>query len=271
MRMRMSPEKSWVGGAILRYWNSVLLAGSLLLMAIFNFVPPLQGHVSVLIFIAATAGALLLVELRVDLDREFGARKVISYDSMRVARPDIVRRMHDVIERGGPNSTEITVVGGRVITVMDILRDLSSSLHSPPRVRSKVTITVLAMRPEYLEKLRLPGDLTEPESTIRNADYATAVRSSRRELLEMSRSGPFAANAVSVRFVEYSFVPHYYCFLLDRKYLFWGFFTWDSRTSNIVGPDNPCYFVQASHPDFLQISSWFHDRASLTTSSDGRA
>jgi hypothetical protein len=247
----------------MRYWNAVLAATSLVLIVAFTLVPGMTQYVDVLLVACAGAVTLMLIEIRLELDRERAAATALPYDNMRVARPDIVRRMSEVSKRSGSEEAQIVILGGRIRTVTDMLRDFAADITDAAAREMSARISVFAIDPEYMRNVRLPGDLALDRQERRNNDLAAMIEASHAEIRSLAESMTLRERKVTLTLSFYSFLPHYYCFLLDRRYLFWGFYTWEAPSSDLRGPDNRCYFMSYTHAEFEHYYHWFENRAAM--------
>jgi len=247
---------------ISRYWNVGVGGGALVAVLAFTIVPPWQEYVGAAALVAAFAALAILIDIRVELDQDVAARTATAHPSMRTARGDITTRLAHAIRHGG-ESTEILIIGGRIRTITDILRDVADQVATSPGKHRRIALKIATMSPSYLEELRLPGEATEAHQRERNRSYAATVRAAGVELRAIAQRLAADGHKITVTVVEYHDVPAYYCFLIDRKELFWGLFTWDRRDADLVGPANPCYFMTAKHADFNSMYDGLSNRFAL--------
>lgn len=251
---------------LLKYWNAILAGTSLLGIAIFSIIPQLEKYVTFFIFLAANAVVWTVIEMKVKLEESAAAAQQVVHQTMRVARKDIVSDIRQRLAKSRhSHPLELTLIGGRMRSMSDIVREIADGM-TQGEVRGHLVVNAFCISPDYLSTRVLPGDVSPGAQTSRNVGISHLVRSIRSELEGFSRVfGPHASMSVSVTY--YSEDPFLYAYLIGDDTLYWGPFTWDKTTSDLLGPENPCIVVKSTDPSFIALREWVQTRTALMEAS----
>jgi hypothetical protein len=252
----------WLYRFLVDYWNSLLAGLSVVAILVFTIIPGLHQYALIFGAICANAVVWIIIEMKVKLSAGEGRTSLI-YPSMVQARTQIVRAMIDtaVVARG--RSTKYRCVGGRIISMSDIVIEFLRLVESGECVCSNVSIEVYCMSPDFLRQLRLPGALGPDQQHDKNNNYASIVESFRRELEGAAKSVNLIDRGISVNVFYYDSEPTAYWYLLGDRRLFWGGFTWIPESSNLEGAGNPCFDLDVGNPEFPKIYEWLSNRTDL--------
>lgn len=246
---------------LIRYWNALLAGTSLLGVAIFALMPPLQQYVKVFVFLAANAIVWTLIEIKTDL-RVRPEEKLAPFPNMRIARANIVRAIEQHLDGTAIDAPlQVSFIGGRLRSMSDIAREVVDDLRSD-RKRGHVEISIYCIAPSYIAARCLPGHLDPSDQLARNAGYGRTVQSIATELGRVT--GPLSKySSANIKVTHYSEDPHFYAYIIGNDLLFWGPYTYSDTSSDFIGPENACFEVNASSPEFQVIRSWLSSRMLL--------
>jgi hypothetical protein len=243
-----------------RNWNAFLAATSLIGVAIFGLMPPLSKYVPAFVFLGANAIVWTLIEIKHDLGKRDSVEK--AFPNMRIARPRIMKVILDELKHTHPERPlTITLIGGRIRSMSDILRELADEMQSN-RVPGHAAVRLYCLDPAYIASRTLPGQITPDQQRPRNASYGAIIANFKAEL----ESRSFAANprtSLRIEVVLYSEDPQRYAFIVGDSSIFWGPYTWSVEASDFVGPENACFEVQRTNSSYVPIRSWLESRVSL--------
>lgn len=239
-------------------WNSILAGFSLVGFLVFFYIPPLREYSFWFAFLAANAIIWTLVELKVRL---FSVSPSTRYPDMRDARPDIIRRMEDAMSKGHREPLRICIIGGRIRTISDMLREIKNDILSGRLQTSNVSLSVCCIDPKFLCSWTLAG-LRDPGGFSKKcARYANMIDQFSSELHSYNTLDAFVTNSISVEVFHYRCFPSFYAFLIGASSLYWGFFTWNQEIEDFEGPENPCFFLDSRMDSFSDLHSWLANRA----------
>ncbi|HVG00401.1 MAG TPA: hypothetical protein VND68_11215 [Chloroflexia bacterium] len=235
--MRERIHKGW--RFLVKNWHPILAAVATIGFLISSFIPHLGSLAEPFAFVGLVAILLILLEIRTILVE---ASHPMRYSDMRKAREHILRSIRDTAGNNHRRPLDIHIIGGRLHTISDMLRELVADIHAGHFVPKNVTITVYCMDPVFVkswssERIR---DIKGFED--RNNTYSTMIKSSTHQILANNQSRVFQQNQVSFKIVYYNCFPTMYAFLVGKNALFWGSYTWDDDGEDFVGPNNPCYY-----------------------------
>jgi hypothetical protein len=247
---------------LLKYWNAILAGSSLLGIVIFSIIPQLESYVKFFIFLAANAVVWTVIEMKVKLEESAAATREVVHPTMRAARKDIVSEIRQRLDKSHrSHPLELTLIGGRMRSMSDIVREIADGM-AHGEIRGHLVVNAFCISPDYLSTRVLPGDLIPAAQTSRNVGIGHLIRSIRSELEGLSKIfGSHTSLSVSVTY--YSEDPFCYAYLIGDHTLYWGPFTWDKGTSDLLGPENPCIVFRSADPSFTALREWVQSRAAL--------
>jgi hypothetical protein len=252
--------------AFLKYWNAILAGASLLGVAIFSVVPELEFYAKFFVFLAANAVVWTVIEMKVKLEESPVATSAKVHRTMRAARPDIISDIANQMDRsrrGDPLT--LTLIGGRLRSMGDIVREIADRMDHG-ELRGHLSVHAFCIDPDYLSARILAGEMSPSDQTSRNVGIGHLVRSVKSELEGLSKVFSPDAN-LSISVTYYSEDPFCYAYLIGTDALYWGPFTWDKTTSDLLGPENPCILVKSTDPSFTALREWIETRTALMSAS----
>jgi hypothetical protein len=243
-----------------KHWNAFLSAISLVGVAIFSVVAPLQQYVSVFVFLAANAVVWTLIEIKHDLDSKVS--DVTFHANMRLARPHILTDIDKALKgttRQKP--LQLKLLGGRIRSMSDAIRELSDDLRSG-RGSGHVSIDLYCIDPIYIRSRVVHDGVSQKGQATRNASYASIIENVSEELRGLA-SISHASSTLAIRIVHYRGDPHIYAYLIGDRSLYWGTYTWSETEADFVGPENPCVRVDRRDKEYIQLLPWIESRMRL--------
>lgn len=253
-----------VYGYLLDYWNSVIAIVAIIGIAAAELIPQAERYFEFFAFLGLNAVVWTLVDIRHQIrrpDGDDGGRAI--YGSMRQARQEIVDQLsQQLIRRGRRN---VLIIGGRIRSIIELLREFADELEHGqlPGKASGLEISVLCMHPAFLKQWPVPGQLPEPERLRMGKDFAASVLAAVSELNAIARRESLVRRHVSITTSHYHSIPAVYGYVFSEDSVIWGGYTWNQQGSDVQGPSNPCYRIDAGQPDFESVRSWLISYADL--------
>lgn len=248
---------------VARQWSSVIVGGATVGLVAANVWPPLAVHRSAFVVLVLSSLGVLLIEIRQKVESPaHRGSSFVTYRTMREARSLLLRLMLDEISKDEP--TEIIIRGGRLRSIVEIIRELADRL-SETRAKQPTRIRIYMLDPQYLTDLRIPGELSDQAQSKRNLSIAHQMAACVDELNGISASEAFVRNGVSIELTYYSEVPNIYYFVIGNANLVFGGFNWHRETSDLDGPASPCWHLNSDSPGFESVRAWLRNRALLAS------
>jgi hypothetical protein len=244
-------------GYLVDYWNSVLAVIAVLGIAGSEVFPAIEDYFEFFAFVGLNAVVWTLIEIRHELRApEPDSRGRATYASMRQARSDIVEQLSTQLSRQGIR--RVHILGGRIRSIIEILREFSDRLETGgvPNRAQGLEIEIVCMSPEFLGQWPVPGDLTEDGRSNLGKAFAGAVRAAVQELTDLSMRSTLRDRGVDIAVRHYYSIPAVYGYVFADDAVLWGGYTWDRERSDVAGPSNPCYRIEAGEPDFESVRRW---------------
>lgn len=240
-----------------RNWNTIVAAVATIGLLIIAVTPSISDKTEYSILFAWLLGTAIvwtLIELKIKL---LGSPKVMRYESMREARPNIVAAIKDAINNSSSKKVlEIKIVGGRIRTISDILREIKNEIQNGRLKGKKVKFQICCLNPDYINSMDLYGIKRKKEFSDKYKTYSNMIHQFSKELVAFNQLASFVENNISVEVYHYTTVPYIYCFLIGESSLFWGYFTWDQDEEDFIGPENPCSCSERDSNDFDELYKW---------------
>lgn len=264
--MATDSRTSGIYRSLLKYWNAALAGASLIGVAVFSVTPNSEKYVQFFVFLGANAIVWTVIEMKVKLEEYSAVVRQVVYPTMRAARSDVLQDIKKQLRgsrRGKP--LVLVLIGGRMRSMSEVVREIADGM-THGQIQGHIKVDAYCISPDYLASRILPGDVSPDMQLSRNTGIAHLVRSVRTELESLSREfGQRASLSVSVR--HYSEDPFCYAYLIGDNTLYWGPFTWDGATSDLLGPENPCIVVRSTDPTFPALREWVRTRTDLMRAS----
>ena len=242
-----------------RNWSAIASFTSLTGFVFCYIIPPLREHTWAFVFIGANAIMWTLVELKIHL---LTKEKLHRFPTMRDARPEITSSIIRSLSK--KKQTTITIVGGRIRTISDIVREISGAIESGTIQARNSKIVICCIDPECVSKTVPKESLISPQIFAdRFSGYKKIVDQFCSELRDLNEITEFKQNKITVEVFIYQESPHFYGYLIEDIGLFWGHYTWNERIEDFVGPTNPCYFIDTKSETYEDFHSWFKNRSSF--------
>jgi hypothetical protein len=241
-------------------WNALLAAVSFTGVAIVGLVPPLQHYLGIFVFAAANAIVWTLIEIKIQLGRQPKIGAI--YPTMRSARPDIISAIWAECREAHGRHVHVQVIGGRIRSAGDIVREVVTEICEGARAVSNLTIDVYCLDPKDLAELRLPGAMDETTQLARNESYATIVAGFHDELLSFNAREQLISANVSLAVTYYVSPPPLYCYVIGTSTVFWSGCTWDAEQADFEGSGNPCFCLTRKDQGFGELRAWLVNRMS---------
>lgn len=240
---------------LLRNWNAILAAISVIGVIILKIVPQQENYRDFFLFLGLNAVVWTLIEIKVKLQ---GTEKRTPFRDLMEARPHILNALRREMSRPRAH-LDIRIIGGRIRTISDMLRELRSDVEHG-RIRGKnITITVLCIHPEFMSSWGFPPAFLSKKSLSRNLTYSGIVTKLNEELTSYNTLRAFRNQNIRLKVRYYRTVPSVYCFVIEDQEIFWGSFTWNEETQDFEGPTNPCFSIRRADPEFIDTAAWLHN------------
>lgn len=249
-------------------WNTVAAGASILGIAVGRLVPKVDGSRDFFLFLGLNAIVWTLVELKLDLRQSLddGMQGSV-FGTMRDARPAIIRNM--LIELESKNHGSIEIVGGRLRSISELIREFADVAADSNSKTSGLTFKIYCMDPDYLTELSLPGELNPQDQKQRRLHQKSQVIAAMNELSGLQKRTDFTSRNITIELHKYRDDPFIYAYLFGDRSLIWGGYRWNASESELEGPSNPCELVVSSSPRFEMISEWILNRARLYSAGTG--
>lgn len=244
-----------------RHWSSIIVAGATGGLVLAHIWPPLEQEKEAFLVVVLSSIGVLLIEIRSRVrPPQYPGVGIVTYRTMREARLLLLNLMTEEICRNEP--TEIIIRGGRLRSIVEIIRELNDRLEDC-RASEQTRIEIHLLDPEFLRAMTLPGTLNMQAQHARNEVIGAQVVACIQELNKIAGDEGFRRNHVTLDVVYYREIPSMYYFLVGNDNLVFGGFLWDGATSDMEGPRSPCWYMSGAHPAFDSIRSWLRNRAQL--------
>ena len=222
-------------------------------------VPPLKNYETAFVFLGANAVIWTLIELKNHL---LSSTRVNSYKNMRAARLDIIRSIIKSLK--SRNDTTITIIGGRIRTISDMLREIGESIHKGEISARNTKINLFCFDSQYILSIL-------PKATIRDREafekrflgYKEVIDQLRNETSDIFSRPEMAGNNLKIETFLYKDYPYFYAYIIDGVGVYWGYFTWNEKTEDFEGPQNPCYYVDETNEGYDDLCAWIQNRAAF--------
>jgi len=247
-------------------WNSIVAVISIVGFLIFFYVPPLREYSFWFAFLAANAIIWTLIELKIKL---FVAPPSDRYVDMRTARSEIIQKITDAMTESHKDMLQIWIIGGRIRTISDILREIKNDILNERLQARNVHFSVFCIDPNFLTSWNFNGVKNIGEFNIKCKRYASMINHFSSELDTYNTLDQFVKNCISLEVFHYKCLPSFYAFLIGNSSLFWGFFTWNQAIEDFEGPENPCFFLDKSNGNFGDFHDCLVNRAEFLKTNVG--
>jgi hypothetical protein len=245
---------------IKRNWNSYLAGISIIGLLVFSVFPQFRDEKYMIFFGFLGANAIIwtLIELKMSILHKDSSNS--TYLDMREARSDILGKMKSEIKANRRKELTITIIGGRIRTISDMVRELKNDFIKG-RLRGKnITFEVFCMEPDFIKNWNFPLTKNDISKKKRNEMYSDLIKRFSEELLDFNEIEVFKSNNIKIEIKYYKKYPSYYYYLIGENHLFWGFFTWNSESEDFEGPTNTCFYMKKGEKDFHQFLLYFQNR-----------
>lgn len=231
---------------IIKHWN-IIVAFIASTGFIISSLLPSRGAYSESFIVLGMAGVLFtLVEIKVMLAKTVTTTR---FNDMRAARPDIIEAIKKEISRNHKSAYEIKIVGGRIRTISDMLRDVFHKIEAGEITARNVTFSIYCLCPDFINSWSSTKILDDTFQK-RMERQASLVQSYTDELITFNSVPAFISNNVKVKVNHYKAFPSIYAFIIGGSCLFWGDFTWNPEKNDFEGPENPCYRLDKRSENF---------------------
>lgn len=252
---------------LLRNWSAIAAIIGIVGVLITYFTPNLEKYIAFFIFILANAIVFTLIEIKIELFRK---SKTTRYDNMRAARDDILRNIREAIVKRNPKETvSIQIVGGRIRTISDMMREIKNDITTRRIRPENVVIKVHCLDPNFIASWQFEDIKNEAAFRERSSRYTEMIRQFSDELNSFNFLQEFKNNRISVEVYHYATLPFFYVYFIGESKLFWGFFTWNAETEDFEGPENPCFFLDSKDEQFMDIRRWLLNRTEFLRTTVG--
>ncbi len=246
-----------------RLWSSVIVAASILGLIAAHAWAPLFEYQDAFLPVVLTAIGVLLIDMRQKLEeRAQRGTGLTTYRTMREARSLLLQLMIGEICRA--ETTEILIKGGRLRSIIEIMRELCDNLDGK-RATDPTTIKIYMVSPAYLRALTLPGDVSEEGQRDRNAKIAAQMEAAVEEIARLNNHENLRNSHVAIELEYYEEIPWIYYFIIGNDNIVFGGYTWHKEDSDVDGPGSPCWHVTSSDAGFETIRFWLRNRSFLNS------
>lgn len=182
-----------------------------------------------------------------------------TYANLKAAEPAILQTITDIAKRKRNDPIVVKVLGNRLSRVSPILSDIFRKSNQGKFGQNKIEITVYHTDPTLISKEYLPSTKDRSRAENKHQSYSANLLSN---ISWLSQNAEDSKN-VSLKFVKYLPIPYFYAYLIDKKFLFWGYFTWDEEANDWIGPSNKCYYIENRKDDPTMFIDWVKNRLKI--------
>ena len=241
-------------------WNIILATISIVGLLTFNFFPAInESFFKLFIFLGINATIWTIIEIKIKLD-ENRPNKTERYSDMREARPFILKHIYKEMKANKDSILRIEIVGGRIRTISDIIRELKNEIANHNLNARNINIRILTLNPEFIKNWDFAKTKTNPHFKQRNEGNANLIKHLRHELISYNEIEEFKKNNINIDVEFYETFPFFYSYTIGNKYIYWGFFTWNNLDEDFIGPENPCYFLDSKNESFSDYFNFLTNR-----------
>ncbi|NPD86998.1 hypothetical protein HNS38_19760 [Lentimicrobium sp. L6] len=241
-------------------WNVIVALISILGMLIFNFIPGVSdSYFKIFVFLGLNAILWTIIEIKIKLDDK-SPKKMQRYSDMRRARPYILKDLYSSMEENKSEELYIEIVGGRIRTISDMIRELKTEIIDRKLHARNVRIKILTINPKFIKGWEFSKSENSMKFKKRNEGNASLIQHLTEELIGYNDLPEFKNNNLKIEVAYYDTFPFFYLYKIGNKYLYWGFFSWNPVDEDFVGPENPCYFLNNKKELFKDYFEMFTNR-----------
>jgi len=242
---------------IIRNWTGLTATIAVVGFLTSSLIPVLQEYTAYFIFLWGVAVLITLFEIKGKLCDDLISCR---YANMREARPHILSHIRTEMAKKHKSQLSITIVGGRIRTISDMLREIRIDIESGQLKASNVKFTIFTMHPDFVKSWNFSGPDCQSPHEQRNRSYAEIITNLTNEITNYNTISSFSKNKIKTEILHYREYPHFYCYLIGESMLYWGPFTWEAELQDFHGPSNSCFYLDNSMLDFAILRSWFFKR-----------
>jgi hypothetical protein len=241
-------------------WNIIIAAISIVGLLTFNFFPTInESFYKLFIFLGINAIVWTMIEIKIKLE-ERKPNKTVRYSDMRQARPFILKHIFKEMKANKEATLKIEIVGGRIRTISDMIRELKNEIVTHNLHARNIDIRILTLKPEFVKSWHFTKTYTESHLKKRNEGYANLIIHLTDELISYNSLDEFKHNNIKIKVDFYETFPIFYSYIINEKYIYWGFFTWNHLEEDFIGPENPCFFLDSKDESFRDYFSFITNR-----------
>ena len=242
--MKVALSKLWA--FLLKNWNIIVAFIASAGFLISSLLPSRGAYTESFAFLGLAAILLTLVEIKVLVSRSATTTR---FNDMRAARPDILDAIKKEVSKYHMDTCEIQIVGGRIRTISDMLRDILHKIEIGELNAKNIKFSIYCMCPDFITSWS-SNKILDAEFSARMSRQANLVKTYSDDLLAFNSRSEFQKNNVTVEINHYKSFPTIYAFLVGGTCLFWGNFTWNPEKNDFEGPENPCYSLDKRSENF---------------------
>jgi hypothetical protein len=241
-------------------WNAIVAALSVMGYFSFSLFPDTERYQKVFLFLGANAIIWTVIELKVSMTRESLPGR---YEDMRAARPDILNKIKKAISQRRKEELEIHIVGGRIRTISDMIREIRNDILTERLRARRVKFFLYCLDPEFVGSWNLRGIKEVEAFKARNQSFSDLIKQFTQEMQEYNKSELLKKNEITLEVIPYNCFPSFYAFVIGKSMLFWGFFTWNNESEDFEGPTNPCFYIEKDMDHFDDYYTWVQSRVTF--------
>jgi hypothetical protein len=178
------------------------------------------------------------------------------FSNLKAAEPEILKVVSKVANKRRNTPIKIKVLGNRLSRVSPIISDLFRKSNEGKFGKNHLEVTIYHTDPTLISKEYLPSTKDRDIAEDKHQSYSANLLSNIQWLTQNARD----SKNVTLKFVKYLPIPYFYAYLIDMKFLFWGYFSWDEEANDWIGPSNECYLIENRSDDPTMFLEWIKNR-----------
>jgi hypothetical protein len=230
----------------LENWNRICLLvgsfGTISLFVLSSLFPAIQNiHEITTAFIYFTGGAVvfILLEIHRELKQEEDEETEINFAAART------RMIADIVgetRQTRNNPLVIRIIGMRLTAVQQLLGDIAYEAQNNHFGGRPISIKVYHVNPQFLAEQKPVGEHKGQAPAHLRFEQQVAVLMGNIGWIQAMYS---KIPNITIEIANYRNTPLFWAVDVGTRTLFWGFFMWDKKMQDWVGPENRCMIYRS--------------------------
>lgn len=220
--------------------------------SIFSDMIPQKFYYASLFFIGSLM-VFILLEIRLNLIKN--KKNFDDYKDMNEAQTHIFNKLFKRMKMKRNNPVLLRVYGMRLSSVCTLLRSFIHSTQDTTGTRN-LNIYIYHCDPKFLTCIQSHDKKLQTRVEKMVKIQSEALEANIKELKRFAKDNPL----ITLKFKKYSSLPSFWAYEIDKEEVFWGYFTWDKKKENWVGPENQCFYFNKYSEPINDFTDWIYNQ-----------